>query len=73
MCKDHFSAPLVSVVIPCFNVEDYIEDCLNSVHNQTYSNKEVILIDDGSSDHTLNKIQEIVDSYSGSGGGISCS
>lgn len=64
------STPLVSVVIPCYNVEDYIEDCLKSIHNQTYLYKEVLLIDDGSTDNTLDKIQHFIDVYSGAGGGI---
>ncbi len=37
------SMTLVSVVIPCYNVENYIEDCLYSIFNQTYKNKEVLL------------------------------
>ena len=41
---------LVSVVIPIYNVEQYLERCLNSVVNQTYQNLEIILVDDGSSD-----------------------
>ncbi len=42
--------PLISVVIPVFNVENYLSECLDSVLNQTYSNFEVILVDDGSTD-----------------------
>lgn len=42
--------PLISVIIPVFNVEKYLRTCLNSVINQTYSCLEILLIDDGSSD-----------------------
>jgi len=46
----------ISVIIPCFNVENYIIDCLDSVYNQTYSNIEVICIDNNSSDGTLKSL-----------------
>lgn len=42
--------PKVSVVVPFYNVEDYIETCLNSLKNQTLKDIEVILVDDGSKD-----------------------
>lgn len=39
-----------SIIIPVYNVKDYLEECVNSVLNQTYHNYEIILIDDGSTD-----------------------
>lgn len=44
--------PLVSVLMPCFNVEKYVEESLNSILNQTYKNLEIIAINDCSSDET---------------------
>lgn len=46
----------LSIVIPLYNVENFIERNLNSLRNQTYSNIEVILVNDGSSDSTISKI-----------------
>ena len=51
--------PLVSVIIPVYNVDPYIEEALDSVINQTYSNIEILIIDDGSTDES----GEICDRY----------
>ncbi len=45
--------PLVSVIIPIYNVEKYLDDCLESIINQTYKDLEIILINDGSTDRSL--------------------
>ncbi len=44
--------PLISILVPAFNHEHYIEQCLNSIINDNYPNKEIIIINDGSSDNT---------------------
>ena len=40
----------VSIIVPVYNVEEYLDRCLKSITNQTYSNIEIILINDGSTD-----------------------
>lgn len=55
----------VSIVIPIYNVSDFIERCLNSVINQTYSDVECILVDDCSPDDSISKCQIIISKYKG--------
>ena len=47
--------PLISITVPVFNVQEYIDDCIISIINQTYKSIEVILIDDGSTDSSPDK------------------
>lgn len=50
MKEKHTFNPLVSVVVPVFNVKDYLLRCLSSISDQTYPNIEVVVVDDGSTD-----------------------
>src|SRR5690625_1510219 len=50
--------PLISVIVPVYNVERFIEKCLYSIVNQTYNNLEIILVNDGSTDLSGEKCEE---------------
>lgn len=50
---------LVSIIVPCYNAESYIKKCLESIFLQTYINIEIIIINDGSTDNSLNICQEL--------------
>ena len=50
---------LISIIVPVYNVEQYLSRCVNSLVNQTYHNIEIILVDDGSPD----RCGEMCDEY----------
>lgn len=56
------SQPLVSVVIPSYNHEQFVQDAIQSVIEQDYENIELIIIDDGSKDNSVLKIEEMIES-----------
>ncbi len=49
---------MISVVVPIYNVETYLKECIESIINQTYKNLEIILVDDGSTDNCGNICEE---------------
>lgn len=64
--KQSESRPLLTVIIPAYNVEEYLEQCINSVLTQSYRNLEVIIVVDGATDRT----GAIADAYSRSDGRV---
>lgn len=59
MMKARTSNPLISVIVPVYNIESYLEKCIDSILSQTYTNLEIILVDDGSTDSSY----QICDKY----------
>lgn len=55
MCK------LLSVVVPVYNVEEYLEECLSSLINQTLDNLEIIVVNDGSTDNSDKIIEKFIE------------
>ncbi len=59
------SEPLVSIVVPLFNKEKYVLECLLSIVNQEYRNWECIIVDDGSTDKSLIEVERFISSVPG--------
>ena len=54
----------ISVIVPVYNCEDYLEESLGSLLNQTFNDIEIICIDDGSNDNSLDILKNIASSDS---------
>lgn len=55
--------PKVSVIVPVYNVENYIEKCLDSLVNQTLKDIEIIVVNDGSTDSSKEKINKYLEEH----------
>lgn len=55
--------PLVSIVVPTYNVESYVEECIQSILNQTYTHIELFIVDDGSKDRTVSIVRKLENQY----------
>ena len=55
--------PFISIIIPVYNTEKYISECVNSILSQTYKNFEIIIVDDGSTDNSLDIVKEYQKNY----------
>ena len=56
-----FMSPLVSILIPCYNARPWIAQCIQSAIDQTYPHKEIVVVDDGSTDGSLDVIRDFSD------------
>lgn len=63
LAKIDQNSPLVSLIIPVYNVENYVEQCLESALTQTYKNLEIILVDDCSTDGSKAVIAKVIAKY----------
>lgn len=55
------SNPLISVILTTYNLEEFVEESINSILNQTYTNFELLIVDDGSTDKTKEIIEDIAE------------
>lgn len=61
--ESNYTSEMFSIIVPCYNVEDYVVNCVEKLLKQTYENIEILLIEDGSQDNTLKKCQLLEEKY----------
>lgn len=54
--------PCVTIIIPVYNVQDYIRECITSIQSQTYTNLDILIINDGTKDESINVIHDLIES-----------
>lgn len=59
--SDFQNKPKISIIVPIYNVEKYLPECLISIQKQTYSNLEIILVNDGSSDNSASICKKVLE------------
>ena len=55
----------ISIILPVYNVENYIEDCLKSIMDQTFSDFECLIVDDCGEDSSIDVARSIISEYTG--------
>lgn len=63
--SDHSKPPLISVIMPCYNAAPYLDEAVNSVMSQSYPNVELIVIDDGSNDRSVEALERMIEAHPG--------
>lgn len=54
--------PCVTVIVPVYNVQDYIRECITSIQNQSYTNLDILIINDGTKDKSIDIIRDLIES-----------
>ena len=63
MIKHKCSEPLISFLIPVYNAETTVIECIQSIISQDFHNYEIIIVDDGSTDRSVNTLESYIEEY----------